>query len=231
MSSSSEVEQARRGVWIRVAEPVRLRDYFLRLGAHAKIVDDAGHLIVLVESADLEIEAYLDSWAAINQTAVSTTKKPAPSVPRLGARSVTRPRLGDLLLSKGMITDLQLKEALAESFAAGDLLGRVLLRRRWLFEDELARTLAEQLHLPYVNIRHTGFDMAVARLLPFETGMRFAAIPVCLLGDRARVAFADPCDEPAQQAVAAHLAGFECVVAELSDIEQAWQTLHRNFGP
>ena len=152
MSSSSEVEQARGGVWIHVADPVRLRDYFLRLGAHAKIVDDAGHLIVLVESADMEIEAYLDSWAAINQTAASTTKKPAPpSVPRLGARSVTRPRLGDLLLSKGMITDLQLKEALDESFAAGDLLGRVLLRRRWLFEDELARTLAEQLHLPYVT--------------------------------------------------------------------------------
>ena len=91
----------------------------------------------------------------------------------------SRPRLGDLLLAKGMITDSQLNEALAESFAAGELLGRVLLRHQWIFEDELARTLAEQLGLPYVNLRHAGLDNALARMVPYEIGMRFAAIPVC----------------------------------------------------
>ena len=126
-----------------------------------------------------------------------------------------------------MITDSQLKEALAESFAAGDLLGRVLLRHQWIFEDELARTLAEQLGLPYINLRHAGLDNVVARLVPYETGMRFAAVPVCFHRDRVRVAFADPSDEAAQEAMKTHVAAFDCAVSELSDIETALRTAHR----
>ena len=98
---------------------------------------------------------------------------------------------------------------------------------QWIFEDELARTLAEQLGLPYVNLRHAGLDTALARLVPFEIGMRFAAVPACFYGDRVRVAFADPSDEAAQQAIKAHVAAFDCAVAELSDIEMALRTAHR----
>ncbi len=222
-------------MWISVAEPVRLRDYFLRLGATAEIVEGASGPLVHVESADFEIAEFLDSWVAINQTEASVINQTEASImqqqvtltQRLGAPVPVRPRLGDLLLAKGMITDSQLKEALAESFAAGELLGRVLLRHQWIFEDELARTLAEQLGLPYVNLRHAGLDNALARMVPFEIGMRFAAVPVCFTGDRVRVAFADPSDEPAQQAIKAHLAAFDCAVAELSDIEMALRTAHR----
>jgi Type II secretion system (T2SS), protein E, N-terminal domain len=224
-AASPEERRARR-VWIAVAEPVRLRDYFLRLGARAEIVDGPRGL-VSVESADLEIEEFLDSWVAITRTEASIVQRPVPPTAPLGRASAPpRPRLGDLLLAKGMITDSQLEEALAESFAAGDLLGRVLLRHQWIFEDELARTLAEQLGIPYVNLRHAGLDNAVARLVPFEFGMRFAAVPVCFRGDRVRVAFADPSDEPAQQAMKARVGAFDCAVAELSDIESALRTAH-----
>jgi hypothetical protein len=147
-----------------------------------------------------------------------------------GDAAPSRPRLGDLLLAKGLITDSQLKEALAESYAAGDLVGRVLLRHQWIFEDELARTLAEQLGIPYVNLRHAGLDNAVARLVPFEIGMHFAAVPVCFRGDRVRVAFADPTDELAQQAMKAHVAAFDCAVAELSDIESALRTVNHTHA-
>jgi hypothetical protein len=155
-------------------------------------------------------------------------EQPVTLTRQLGAvPAPSRPRLGDLLLAKGMITDSQLKEALAESVNSGELLGRVLLRHQWIFEDELARTLAEQLGLPYVNLRHAGFDTALGRMVPFEIGMRFAAIPVCFHGDRIRVAFADPSDEHAQQAMTTHIASFDPAVAELSDIEAALRTAHR----
>ena len=130
------------------------------------------------------------------------------------------------MLAKGLITEAQLSQGLAESYSSGVLLGRVLLRQQWIFEDELARTLAEQLNLPYVNLRHTGVDRALARLLPFEVGMHFAAIPIGFHGDRVRVAFADPIDEQAHEAVTAHFAHFDRVVAELSDIELALRTVH-----
>jgi hypothetical protein len=182
---------------------------------------------VRVESADREIEEFLDSWVAVNGIAASIMQQPV-TTRRLGAvPTPSRPRLGDLLLAKGMITDSQLKQALAESFAASELLGRVLLRHQWIFEDELARTLAEQLGLPYVNLRHTGLDRALARMVPFEIGMHFAAIPVCFHGDRIRIAFADPSDEHAHKAMTTHIASFDPAVAELSDIEAALRTAHR----
>ncbi len=229
LSSGEAASTEKRGsgnVVITVAEPAQLRDYFLRLGVRAEIVESANGPLVSVQSADLEIEGFLESWVVINQTEASIIQHQAPLTAPLGAVVPSRPRLGDLLLVKGLINDSQLKEALAESFAAGDLLGRVLLRHQWIFEDELARTLAEQLGIPYVNLRQAGLDNAVARLVPFEIGMHFAAVPVCFRGDRVRVAFADPTDEPAQQAMKAHVAAFDSAVAELTDIESALRTAH-----
>ena len=180
---------------------------------------------------DLDVRAYLESWATINATKASISPTPAPMLPVIGSVSSPRPRLGDLLLAKGMITQAQLGEALAISRDAGELLGRVLLRRQWIFEDELARTLAAQLNMPYVNLRNTGVDYAVARMMPSETGVQFAAIPIAVHGGRIRIAFADPCDEHAHQAVTTHVPQFVPVVAELSDIEQAWRTLeHKSIG-
>ena len=210
---------ARNRVTIRVSEPVRLRDYYRRLGAKAEVVDGEW---VRVEGDRQAIELYLRSWSSINaiETEVDPVAGRPPSAPGL--------RLGDLLLSKGMITDGQLDEALSESRAGGELLGRILLRRRWIFEDELARTLAEQLRIPYVNLGSVGVDFAVASLMPTDTGLQFAAVPIGFVGERVRVAFADPCDQRAHEAVQAHIPKYEGVVSELSEIERAWRTVaHR----
>lgn len=136
-----------------------------------------------------------------------------------------RPRLGDLLLAKGMITPDQLGQALVESRATGVLLGQVLIKNRWVFEDELARTLAEQLSLPYVNLSLVGVNEKVRKLLPPEVGRRYAAIPVRLLPTRIQVAFADPSDPDALREVGQYVPGVEPAVAPFSDIELAWRAL------
>ena len=141
-----------------------------------------------------------------------------------------RPRLGDLLLRKGLITPENLSDALVESRASEELLGRVLIRLGYVFEDELARTLAEQLKLPYVNLQVLGVDRLVARMLPAAAGRRAAAIPVALLGDRVRVAFADPCDPTAHAIVQQYIPLIELAVGELSDIESAWRRVEGEAG-
>jgi hypothetical protein len=100
-----------------------------------------------------------------------------------------------------------------------------MIRRGFIFEDELARTLADQLDLPYINLRVAGFDRSVAQLLPSAEGLRIAAIPVGFLGGRVRVAFADPSDESAKELVRRHVGEFTLAVADLSDIELAWRTV------
>jgi hypothetical protein len=231
-------------VVILVPEPERLRDYFLRLGAHAAILDRRSVRVALDRpNSGRTVAEYLRGWIALNGIdATIATDAPAPAQdpapveapppraePAPAARAeqffLERPRVGDLLLRKGLITQEQLKAALAAAAAEGDLLGRVMIRRGFIFEDELARTLADQLDLPYINLRVAGFDRSVAQLLPSAEGLRIAAIPVGFLGGRVRVAFADPSDESAKELVRRHVGEFTLAVADLSDIELAWRTV------
>lgn len=139
-----------------------------------------------------------------------------------------RPRLGDLLTRKGLITPKQLDDALAESRSSGELLGRALIRRGYVFEGDLARALAEQLDLPYVDVQVLGFDPVVARMLPVEEGLRAAAIPVAIVGGRVRVVFADPSDETSQSIVRRYIPGtFEVSVGVMSAIEATWRRIDR----
>jgi len=196
-----------------------LRDYFLRLGASAAI-DETGAVSVRLEEADdVTVDEYLASWTSAN--GISATIEPINAV----FANPFRQRLGEVLVARRLIREEQLQEALAEVAQSGDLLGRVLLRRGWLFEDELARALSEQLQIPYASIRASGIDRRVARTVPAEVGLRYAAIPIGFVSGRLRVAFADPCDEEACAAIAVHCGNYEIAVAELSEIVLAWRDL------
>ena len=92
-------------------------------------------------------------------------------------------------------------------------------------KPELARTLSEQWAIPYLNLSAISVDRHAARLLPFETGAKFAAIPVRYLDGAVQVAFADPSDAEALAAVRAHIPAIAPGVAELSDIGAAWRSL------
>ena len=221
----------------------QLRDYFRRLGAVGTVNGDATVEVVFAEGDDADAQAYLASWGAINRVAVTVLPDGAPAepaaepktafevVPRAAADAWTPPmRLGDLLVSKGFITNEQLAEALVESRQTQELVGLVLLRRRWIFEDELARTLAQQWSLPYLNLRSVGVDIGAMRLLPAEVGMRTMSVPVRFLDGSVQVAFADPSDQNALEEVRSHLRRISVAVAELTDITMLWQQALRASG-
>ena len=96
--TASAEEQRSGRLWISVAEPVRLRDYFLRLGAKAEIVEGASGPLVHVQSADFEIAEFLDSWVAINQTQASIVQHQLVTLThRPGAAAPPPPPPGDPL--------------------------------------------------------------------------------------------------------------------------------------
>ena len=215
------------------ARASQLRDYFLRLGAAATVEPDATLQVRIAADDDADVDVYLESWAATNDVgarAVRAGGGPAEAVhapPEVSPRGSTPfdppVRLGDLLVSKGFISVEQLSQALVESRERGELVGRVLLRRGWVFEDELARTLAEQWKLPYVRLSSVGVDHQVMQLLPHDVGGRFAAVPVRFAEQSVLVAFADPSDPEALAAVREFLPSIKLAVAEFSDIRMLWQ--------
>ena len=207
-----------------------LRDYFRRLGLPVEV---GGPTFVYVKTdapAD-EIAAYVSDWSRVNGVALAfeEEREESPMLITSPAEGST-PRLGELLVRKGFISEDQLASALTEARATRELLGLVLIRDGMIFEEELARTLSEQLSIPYLSIGRIGVDAYVARLLPPEVGAAAAAIPVRAIGGTVHVAFADPTDPRAISAVREHLPKIEVAVAELSDIRLAWREVAQMRG-
>jgi len=207
-----------------------LRDYFLRLGAAVHTEREAVHICFAegLLAEDESPEMYLRTWVRTNRAEgfVRVERVGEASQPASGFGQTPPPRLGELLVSKGFITEKQLSQALVESRQTGDVLGRVLVRRGYVFESELARVLAEQWSIPYVNLALIGVDRSTLRLISPEAGRRFAAVPVHFVGAELRVAFADPSDPDTLAEVRRHAnAPIQPAIAELSDIEAVWRTV------
>jgi type IV pilus assembly protein PilB len=180
----------------------------------------------------LELLAEIVSGQATQPVSAAAQGAPAATdvqrfevVPRHAAEAQP-PRLGDLLVSKGFISQEQLAAALVEARETGARLGQVLLRSNLVYEPELARTLSEQWGIPYLNLSVISVDRHAARLLPYEIGTKFSAIPVRYLDGAVQVAFADPSDAEALAAVREHIPAIAPGVAELTDIAMAWRGLN-----
>jgi type IV pilus assembly protein PilB len=138
-----------------------------------------------------------------------------------------RPRLGSLLLEKGLLTHDQLDEALAERDSNGGLLGETLVRLGFIFEDELARVLAEQEGIPFVNLDTIPVDPQAATVLPRELGEELCAMPVRFVTEGGMViAVADPLDDKLlPQLQLAVSCPINLAVATASSIRRGWRSL------
>jgi type IV pilus assembly protein PilB len=139
-----------------------------------------------------------------------------------------RPMLGWVLVKRGLITPEQLDAGLDEVKRTGMRLGEVLLSRGWLFEGELARALAMQFELEYVDLVTQSLDQYVARMLPLEVARRMFAVPVRWLAENGiLVAVADPgdVDVPALERILQH--DVTIAVGERTAIQSAWRYLTR----
>jgi|SRR3954447_5730458 type IV pilus assembly protein PilB len=106
-----------------------------------------------------------------------------------------QPKLGWLLLDKGLITPDQLDQALTERRASGGLLGETLVRLGFIFEGDLARVLAEQAGVPFLNLEAIDVDASASAVMPRSLGEALPALPVRFTPEGALVvAVADPSD-------------------------------------
>jgi Type II secretion system (T2SS), protein E, N-terminal domain len=141
------------------------------------------------------------------------------------------PRLGELLLQKGYVTQAQLTDALQEAYFTRERLGAILVRKRFIYETDLSRTLAERLAVPYVSIRQVGFDRTAAELLPPNVGMAAIAIPIRVKSDTSvQVAFGDPTDPEALLMVSERVPRISVAITEVSSITDAWQSIVGKSG-
>jgi MSHA biogenesis protein MshE len=157
------------------------------------------------------------------QAAVSAAAAAAPPA----ARGRARLRLGDLLVAQGVLTPVQLKAALDEQRASGRKLGRILIEDGITDEPTIARALAQQLKLPYVELNLDDVQPAAAKKLPPAQAQRLRLLPIADDGRLLRVAMADPTDYQAFDE-AQRLLGreFDLVVVTETRLKAVLERLH-----
>jgi hypothetical protein len=104
-----------------------------------------------------------------------------------------RLRIGALLLRGGLLDAEQLAEALDEKEATGERLGQIVLRRGWVTEEALARTLADQSGLEFVDLDTYTRESRAEILLSGKLARYFRCVPLAVLDEQTiLVAAADP---------------------------------------
>ena len=159
------------------------------------------------------------------------SKPPATATEGLGSRMIdaateyrdetaNRTALGTLLIERGFLDSERLDEALRVGAETGERLGEVVVRMGWASEDDLARTLADQWRLRYVERSAISFDGDALTRMSREEATRLEALPMRVSEDGSVVvALAEPTD--ARFLALRELLGdrIDCVVVAKSAID------------
>jgi type IV pilus assembly protein PilB len=103
-----------------------------------------------------------------------------------------RKKIGECLVQAGLITEDDLRAALAEHKRTGERLGVVLVRMNLATEKQIAKALAVQLGFPYVNLVENPPDPGAVILIPKEVSLKRVCIAVELEKNLLTVAMSDP---------------------------------------
>jgi len=103
-------------------------------------------------------------------------------------------RLGDLLLSKGLITLDQIDKALAYQKDRGHqkLLGEVVIELDYVSEEQVMEALAEAYGIPYIHLEAKVADPAVLEVLPRDFQDQQCVLPLFLINGQLTLAVAEP---------------------------------------
>jgi type IV pilus assembly protein PilB len=101
-------------------------------------------------------------------------------------------RLGEMLVKSKLITEDQLKKALAQQSTSGGRLGSNLVKLGYLTEEDITSFLSKQYGVPSINLAHFEIDPSVIKLVPGEIAQKHMVIPINRKGSVLTVAMADP---------------------------------------
>jgi len=103
-----------------------------------------------------------------------------------------RKKIGECLIQAGLITEDDLRTALAEHKRTGERVGVVLVRMNLATEKQIAKALAFQLGFPYVNLAENPPDSTAVVLIPKDVALKRNCIATALEKNLLTVAMSDP---------------------------------------
>jgi len=107
-------------------------------------------------------------------------------------------RLGDILISEGIITEKQLEESVARQEKEGGKLGEVLTRLGHVTDEQIVIALSKQLAIPYISATSGKLtptaDQNLETLIPHDFAIRNIVLPLSRNLNSITVVMFDPLD-------------------------------------
>lgn len=109
-------------------------------------------------------------------------------------------------MNAGLISEAQLAEVLKAQQGSSLRVGELLVERGYIGELELTQILSNQLSVAWVSLDHVDFTREILLLVPTGVARQFRLLPVFFRTDKKRdkilyLAMDDPTDVPAMQRV------------------------------
>ena len=137
-----------------------------------------------------------------------------------------RKKIGDLLKEAGIITEVQILEALDQK-RKNQKLGDALVEQGYITEKQLLSVLAIQLNLESISLYQYPIDDRLVDLLPKDRARKNLALPIKLEGSKLTVAMNDPLDFYAIQEIES-TTGYTLVPA-IATKDDILQTINRLY--
>lgn len=102
--------------------------------------------------------------------------------------------IGDILISKGILTKEQLESAVKEQKRTGEYLGTVMVRMGLVNENNLLTALSEQFNIPYRSIKDVPIEDKVITAVPPRYAWHYKFMPLKLKGNILMIAVSNPLD-------------------------------------
>lgn len=112
-------------------------------------------------------------------------------------RRIVMKQLGELLLEKGVINDVQLEKALKIQKEKGGLIGQILVMLGYAKEEEIAQVLTVQYGFPYLPLESYEISPDVIKIIPENVARQYNMIAIDKIGNLLTISMSNPLNSQA----------------------------------
>ncbi|MGM0427007.1 MAG: GspE/PulE family protein [Thermodesulfobacteriota bacterium] len=104
------------------------------------------------------------------------------------------PRIGDILVRSGLVTQGDIKRALKHQQESGLRLGEALVKLGCISEKGMKQALCTQLNIPFVDLNDMKLDWRLCSLINKKYAQKHQIVPISKIGTTLTLAMNDPTD-------------------------------------
>ena len=108
------------------------------------------------------------------------------------ARRLITKQLGELLLEKGLINQVQLEKALKVQKDKGGLIGQIFVMLGYVKEEEIAQVLTVQYGFPYLPLESYEISADMIKLIPENVAKQYNLIAIDRIGNLLTISMSNP---------------------------------------